>query len=248
MGGLIAELGNSNITRRMLAMNQLVDRIGQSTVRPVEKMLRNTKSSAGQKSHGLWALLRLAALKPETVSAAAHDADRLVRVHAMRVISEMSPEVGLLPGPYRQLVFEGLNDRDPYVQRAAADALGQHAHGTEHGDYEPVHRLLDLLQRIPANDAQLLHVCRMALRNHLRLCGAFPHLESQNLSEQVSKAVADIALGVAGEETASFLLKHVEKFPGSRARLTIFLRHAARYTPEPQLNDFAKFIREKNWG
>jgi putative heme-binding domain-containing protein len=245
VGGLIAELGNANLTRRMLAMNQLVDRIGQPAVHPVEKMLRNGKSSAEQRAHGLWVLHRLGALRPETLAVAVHDADRMVRVHAQRVMSEMSPETGMLPSQYRQFVFEGLNDRDPYVQRAAVDALGRHAHGTEHGDYEPVHRLLDLLRRIPTNDVQLLHVCRMALRSHLRPFGAFPYLKSQNLTEQDSKTVASIALGVPGEEPASFLLKHVKKFPESRDRLAIYLRHAARYAPEPQLDDFGKLIREQ---
>lgn len=243
--GLINQLANPNLTCRMLALNQLVDRIGPPAARPVERMLRSKRAGAEQKSCGLWVLHRLGALKPETLVAAARDPDPLVRVHAMRVLSEMFPEPGALPGPYRQLVFAGLNDSDAYVQRVAADALGQHTHGTEAGAYAPIHRLLDLLRSIPADDTQLLHVGRMALRNHLRMRGAFPSLEAQRLSEQDSRVIAGLALGVPSEESAAFLLHHVRSFPEPRDRLATFLRHAARYAPEVQIDRFEKFIREK---
>src|SRR5438046_1544247 len=39
--GLIAELGNVNITRRMLAMNSLVDNAGPAAVDPLKKVLKN---------------------------------------------------------------------------------------------------------------------------------------------------------------------------------------------------------------
>ena len=242
---LVRQLANPNITCRMLALNQLVDRIGQPAIKSVTKMISDKKSSAVQKACGLWALHRLGELEPETLAAAAHDADRTVRVHAMRVLSETRPDIGALRPDERQLVFAALHDPDAYVERAAADALGQHTHGTEHGDYEPIHQLLGLLRRIPADDSQLTHVCRMSLRNHLRLFGAFPHLEAANLSEPDSKAIAGIALGVPGDEPASFLIQHIQKFSEPRERLVDYLRHAARYAPEAQLDVFEKFIREK---
>ena len=239
------QLANPNITARMLAMNELVDRIGQPAVRAVEKMLRDKKSTAEQKAHGLWILHRLGTLKPEILAAAAHDADRTVRVHAMRVLSETRPDVGALRPDERQLVFAALRDHDAYVQRAAADALGEHTHGTEHGDYEPIQRLLELRRRIPAQDSELLHVCRMALRNHLKSFGAFPYLETLNLAEPDSKTVADVALGVPGDEPAAFLIQHVRKFSESRERLMDYLRHAARYAAETNLDTLAAIAREK---
>jgi len=157
----------------------------------------------------------------------------------------MSPETGILAEPHRQLVFAALRDKDPYVQRAAADALGQHTHGTEHGDYEPIRQLLDLRQRIPAPDQALLHVCRMTLRNQLRSPGAFPHWQSLNLSEPDSRAIADVALGVPGDESASFLLEHLRKFSEPRDTLLNDLRHAGRYAPEAQLLTLADVVRTK---
>ena len=245
VNGLITELGNPNLIRRMFAMNELVDRIGQPAVASVEKMMRDKNSSANQKAHGLWVLHRLGALDLKILTAAAHDPDRNVRVHALRVLSESAPETGILDEPRQQLMLAGLRDRDAYVQRAAADALGQHTHGTEHGDYEAIDRLLELRRQIPAADAQLMHVCRMALRNQLRSPGAFPHLETLNLNDSDSTAVADIALGVPGEEPAAFLVEHIQKHAASRERLMNYLRHAARYAPVGRLDALADIARAK---
>ena len=242
---LIKELGNPNINNRMHAMNQLTDRIGQSAVRSLEKMVSNKRTGADQKVHGLWTLHRLNALKSELLMAAAKDTNRTVRVHAMRILSESFRETGVLPEPYRQAVFDGLKDRDAYVQRAAADALAEHAHSTEHGDYEPIQRLMELRRQISPQDSQLMYVCRRALRNHLAALGAFPHLETLSLGEADARAMADIALAVPGEQPASFILKHVKKYPENRERMTTLLRHATRYAPDAQLDEFAELIRDK---
>ncbi len=232
---LLNQLANPNLTCRMLALNQIVDRIGQPAIGPVGKMLRDKKSTAEQKSLGLWILHRLGALKGETL-AAAGDPDRLVRVHAMRVLSELPSVNGSLPPPYRSLVFAGLLDRDAYVQRAAADALGQHGSNREPVDSEAIQRLLKLRVRIPADDVQLLHVCRMALRNQLRSPGAFLYLETQNLSAPDAKAIAEVVLGLPGEAPASFLLKQLQSTSENRDQLLADLRHVARYAPVSELD------------
>jgi hypothetical protein len=84
----------------------------------------------------------------------------------------------------------------------------------------------------------------MALRNQLRSPGAFSWLAVQDLSERDAKAVADVLLGLPSPEAASFLLKHVQRFPESRDQLLTDLRHVARYAPEAELNAFPKIARE----
>lgn len=216
---LIAELGNANITRRMLAMNELVDRVGQPVVQPVTKMMRNKKSNAFQKIHGLWILHRLNALDEKNLSSAASDPDRGIRVHAMRVLSEMS-DWSL---SQNQLARAGLSDRDAYVQRAAADALGQHP------ALENIPPLLELRHGIPAQDTELLYVARMALRNQLLDPNNFSAARKLDLSEADSRAIADVAVGVTNAVAGEFLLAHIEKFPEDRAKLTEYLRHIVRY-------------------
>lgn len=242
---LVAELGHPNITRRMLAMNELIDRVGQSAARPVAKRLRDNQSPAEQKVHGLWVLQRLGALDEKTLATAATNADRAVRVHVMRVLSESSRGSGILSESPRRLALAALNDPDPYVQRAAVDALGRHPRNTWGGNFEIIDRLLDLRRKVPAADSQLLHVCRMALRDHLQMPGAFAHVAALKLAEADAKAVAEIALGAPTDESAAFLLSHVQKFSEPRDRLTAYLRHTARYAPAAQLDHLAGFVQRR---
>src|SRR6266516_4495594 len=90
-----------------------------------------------------------------------------------------------------------------------------------------------------------MHVCRMALRNQLRSLGAFPHLQSLNLSKPDSQAIADVALDVPDDKSTSFLLEHLRKFSEPRDTLLNYLRHAGRYAPEAQLHTLAGLVRAK---
>src|SRR5439155_20315609 len=97
-----------------------------------------------------------------------------------------------------EIAMGGLRDIDPYVQRAAADAFGRHA-AADH-----IRPLLDLRQRVPPEDAQLLQVARMALRNQLLPEGTLTRVQSSPLSEQDSRAIADAALGLKSAEAGKF--------------------------------------------
>ena len=232
---LILELASPNLTCRMLAMNQLVDRVGQAAVGPVKRMMRDKKSVPYQKMHGLWVLHRLGGLEESILSGAAHDKDRGVRVHAQRALSETPVWT---PGQ-QALALEGLGDRDAYVQRAAADALGRHP------AFEQIQALLDLRGRVPAEDAQLLHTVRMALRDQLRPEDSLARLQRASLSESDASVIADVAVGIKSGEAGAFLLEHARRFTEPREKLTSYLRHVARYVPESALAELAAFTRAK---
>lgn len=240
---LIAELRHPNLNRRLFAMNELVDRVGPAAVRPVEKMLRAKSTSPEQKAHGLWVLHRLGSLADGILAEAAANSNRVVRVHALRIIGE-SFSATALPANFQQLALRGLNDPDPFVQRAAVDALRQHPRNSEGGDFSAIDQMLDLLRRLPSADSQLVHVCRMALRNHLMMPGAFAHLESLHLDEARARLVADIAPGAPSEAAAAFLFAHIQRFSEPREKLTIYLRHTARYAPTAQLDELARYVQQ----
>ncbi len=232
---LLNELANPNITRRMLAMSQLTDRIGTNAINPVVKLLRDKDGSATQQAHGLWVLERLNALNDEIISAAASNADRLVRVHAMRVLSE-------LPGwtqHDRELALAGLKDSDPYVQRAAADALGSHPSADQ------VRALLAVREHVPPADLQLLHVVRMSLRNQLLPQTNFARIINSAMGEADSRGIADVCMGIPTAESGHFLLQHIQRFAEKRERLTGFLRHIVRYAPAHDMGRLAEFTRSK---
>lgn len=232
---LIQQLAHPNLTIRMSAMNQLVDRIGQPAVRAVTGAVRDSQSRAEQKAHGLWVLHRLGGLSPDLLASAATNPDRLVRVHAQRVLSE-TPNWS---APQRELAIAGLRDRDAYVQRAAADALGMHPNPAQ------VRPLLEARHRVSGEDAQLLHVVRMALRNQLRAAGAFEQLDLTTLSEADSRALTDVALGIQSSGAGSLVLNHARKFSRSRDGMINYLRHAARFAPDTELDGLAEFVRRR---
>ena len=237
--GLVAELGNANITRRMLAMNELTDRIGTPAVKPVERMMRDKKSNAVQKSHGLWVLSRLGALESVTsgrsiLFKAVSEPSPLVRAHALRVLSEMEQWNNF----ERDLVLGRADDQNPYVQRAAAYALGLHV------SREAFLKLIEMRNRVPADDAQLVHTVRMALRNQLLDETILSGLSQALLSEVDSRSIADVAVAVPNSSAAAFLLQHIQKFPEKREKLSASLRHIARYA-DSGVEELAGFSENK---
>ena len=233
---LANEFKSANITRRMLALQEIVER-GVESAPLLERTLTQSASSGSEIINALWALHRLAALSEGGLANAARHQDPTVRVHAMRILAEI-PE---WPNRYQQIVRAGLADEDALVQRAAADALGLHP--------APAHVrwLLDLRHQIPAEDPQLLHTVRMALRDQFK-AGHYPPREgnrAQNLSEQDASAIADVSLGVpsqaAGDYLAGYLQKHGAR--ENKGRLSDYIRHAARYGSS--VDGLVDFIRNR---
>src|SRR5688572_18416221 len=70
---LVKALDHSNIAARMLAMDQLSDRVGKAGVAAVRKALRG--DSARARANALWVLFRLGEATEDEVSAATFDSD-----------------------------------------------------------------------------------------------------------------------------------------------------------------------------
>ena len=230
---LISELASPNITRRMLATDQLADRIGKPAIKPLDKILRNKSATPTQKAHSLWALDRLGGLDAWDLAAAAQDPARVLRVHAMRILAEMD---SWRPA-HAEMARQALADSDPYVQRAAADAVARH------GSAENMLPLLRLRQIVATNDEELVYVSRMALRNQLLSDETFKAVESR-LTDAERALVADVALAIKTEASASFLLALLQHVSVSQADLQSCLKHIARYAPARQMDQLRDFTRE----
>src|SRR5262249_45496260 len=152
-----------------------------------------SKGNVWQKAHGIWVLHRLEALDPEILAAAAKDEAREFRTHAMKVLSETAS----ITAEQRQLLIAALQDKDAFVQRAAADALGRHPAA------ENMKPLLELKAKVPADDTHLLHVVRMAIRDQLKgEAGAkiLAALPQAGASEAETQALAEMALAIPTPE------------------------------------------------
>lgn len=152
---LVALLGDPNETVRRLAMEELVER-GRGDVAVVD-LLRRTSPSEHHRARAVRALALLGKLDAAATAAALADESRLVRVHAVKAVAA-------LPGwdESRAAIVRGrLADADPFVRRAAAETLAAHPAAAS------IVPLLRCWRETPAEDAQLIHAVRIAIRSHL---------------------------------------------------------------------------------
>ena len=91
---LIATFKSPNIQLRLMAANELVQRIGVSCIQPVRALISNKNISPNEYAHALWVLQRLNALNTETINGATQHSHELVRLHALRVIRESGDPAG----------------------------------------------------------------------------------------------------------------------------------------------------------
>jgi putative heme-binding domain-containing protein len=231
---LVGDLAHANLTVRTFAGHRLVE-LGKAVVEPVKKAAAGGVNGF-QRAHGLWVLERLGALPDAGLLAAIQDAEPLVRVHALRVAAERKDWTGAL----RAAVLDGLKDGDGFVARAAADALSTHP-GAEH-----VAPLAAMSSGVPAADAQLAHTVRMALRNQLRVPAVWSAVDPGD--PKISRAVADVALGVPSAEAAAFLPAHAAKHGGSAGVIASYARHTARYGSPEARKAMVEFCRKDSPG
>ncbi|SVB75497.1 uncharacterized protein METZ01_LOCUS228351, partial [marine metagenome] len=126
--------------------------------------------------------------------------DRLVRVHLARILAERKE----CKDDEYEWISGLLADEDPFVRRAAADAAGRHPHPSSFST------LIKAWEDAEEKDTHLVHVTRIALRNHFA-AGALPNNAWQN--ELWANELLDIALAARGpksaESVASFLAESI---------------------------------------
>jgi len=255
---LLDELKSGNRTRRTLAMNAITDHFGANAftallasnrvdpLRP-NPLPHNDMERAAQASSTLWLLQRFDALDEPMILSALKHQDAVVRVHALRVLTERGLQAAStsertagnerrsgINAALLSAAVVALQDKDANVQRAAADALGANA------IEENIPPLLALLDRAPAADTHLRHVARLALRD----CAAQAKTISAN-SEKESRLLADIAPAITNTAAASFLVAHLQKYSEPRDVAAKYLKHAARFLPENRIDDLAALAQEK---
>jgi len=232
---LLAALDDSNLTFRRLAADQLCDRFGATAVPAVKKALDNAQTTPWAHAHALWVLQRLGALDRPALLRAAQHPERLVRVHAMRILADTaswSPD-------QRQAALDGLKDGDGLVQRCAAEALAAHP------NYDNIQPLLVLRQRVPQSDTHLLYVVRKSLRDQLQEEENFRRWIASKPGEADTRSVADVAVAVRSATAGTFLIDYVQKAAPNAETLTVMLRHAVRYAPESSFDTLATLARSR---
>ena len=230
---LVDALADPNLTVRMRATDQLVQRDKDAVAELVGKVMQ-PRSNSWQRLHGMWVLERIGRLPEATLVACAQDGDHAVRVHAMRVLAERKE----LNDTTHRLAVQGLQDSDAFVQRAAADALGRHPNP------DNVRPLIDLRAKAPPTDVQLVHGLRLALRDQLRPAENWKAVTA--FKDADAKAIVDVCPGLPMPESAAFLINHLSKVADSQDVVQRSVHHAARYaTPEESVK-LVTWLRGRN--
>jgi putative heme-binding domain-containing protein len=252
---LIKDLAHPNLTVRFTAMNQLVARGGKEATKKLEKLVLEKNANVWQIVHGLWVLqrkghfdARLEDTDPEKVLFTLwRHPDPVVRIHILRVLGAQKEWTG----PWRNEIVDrgGLYDKDPRVQRAAAEAIALHPamaykyEASEFGKGE-MRVLLILRQEAKPADTHLIYAVRVALREELMQEHAWANLP-EKLTDRETRDLADVSLAVPTEKAAAFLLKHIEDGKADRAVLPRFVHHIARHGDEAATRALLKAVRAK---
>lgn len=217
---LAAALGHANLTVRLQATHQLVERGGAEAVALLEPMAKG--NDPVRRVHALWALERLGKLDGAILEQAAGAKEKLVRVHAQRILAEKS-----MWGPtYASMAKAVLHGDEPAVQRVAAEALAAHPAADQ------VVPILLCRRSVPASDTHLLYAVRIALRENLRSAGAWDLVAKTDLRDDDLQNIADVCLAIPGEKSADFLKRYLTRFIAENARpesTSQFARHIARH-------------------
>ena len=226
-------MGAPNLTLRMLAMWQIVERIGAPGIEPLKAVCKT--GNPNQKVCALWALFNLKALSDVELSGAVVDGDFLVRTHAMRILSEMTT----WNDAQRGWAVNGVSDANAWVQRAAADALGRHAAA------ENVKALIALKANADGADTHLVYTVRMALRNQLMLKGISEKLVAMKLDASALQALADSAAAAQSEDAAAVLVRHLASANEPPAIAAKYFEHAMKYLPFNELDALVASARAR---
>jgi len=223
---LLDRLADENLTVRVMATNEICDRFGKQveTIAAVNALLASEESTATQRAHGMWIVERLGGLSDGQIERFAADEGRLVRVHVTKLLAERAEWTS----SQAALASRLLGDADPFVRRAAADALGRHPRR------EQVEPLLALWRETPSDDTHLIHTARMALRDHLRVPGMYAEIDELVADDDVASRIAELSIGVHSPESAAFVLRYLIDGEVNREQLGNMLHYAARYVSDDQ--------------
>ncbi|MBL9125300.1 MAG: HEAT repeat domain-containing protein, partial [Planctomycetaceae bacterium] len=224
---LVALLNDPNLNVRVQATEQLAGRCAPESPELLLPILQ--QGSATQRAHGMWILERLGKLADPLVIKLLDDPEALVRVHVVKALAERS-DWGSGELKVAARLREKLADPDAFVVRAAAEALGRHP------DVTQVCLLHELLNRTPADDTHLIHVARIALREHLLEPGMYAKLaDAANQDPKLAARLADVSLGVPTPEAGAYLLAHLVTGDVPRELIGPYLHHVSRHIAADQV-------------
>ena len=235
-------LGHVNQTVRRLAFEQLLVRESQSesVLRDARLLAADTAAVPEARALALWLVARLGGLDQATAAGLASAPERAVRVHLVKALDG----TGGWDDTRQRLVIALLFDNDPFVRRAAAEALASHPSAGA------LPALLAAWRDAAPDDVQLLHALRIAVRNQLRpgIGGAAVSPQSLagiDLPIADLERLVDVAVAVPDDDVAWSVLSLVRRVDLPVDLLARALGSVARYSSAERVEEAAAMARAR---
>jgi putative heme-binding domain-containing protein len=220
---LVEALADENLTVRLHATHQLVERGGAAAVEAMLRIVNDGAAAGGaaQRVHALWVLQRLGKLDDDTLARESSSREKEVRVHVQRILAEKE---NWTPRD-AAIAKQGLLDLQPFVQRVALEALAAHP-AAEH-----IKPIVVLLRKIPHDDTHLVYSARLALRAQLRAKDVWlAYIDRVQWEGQDETVIADVCLGVHNRSSADFLKRLLSQRANEATSFEqAWIRHIVRY-------------------
>lgn len=240
--GLIERMSDPNTTLRQFATNELERRFGETGIAKARSRLTLSEAPgsdaaalANERIQTLWLLWRNGQLDQSLIQRFATDAFAVVRIHLVKALAEIPN----WSDTQSTIVRNATRDIDPFVRRAAAEALGRHP------DSANVQLLVQLWKMTKSDDVQLIHAAKIALRNQLRSAATVEQIAAMKLNPDELASVAEIALAVQSEAAAWFTFNYLRHHDVPRPVIEKSLSHIARFVSAQRLDEVAEYIQQK---
>jgi HEAT repeat protein len=228
-------MGNEVLQLRMVATDELVDRIGKAAVPSLSRMVADGKSSPEQLIQGLWAMFRLDALPENVLQQALEHSDSKVRVHAYRILANYNQ----LSERQYTAAIDDLYDADPHVQRAAAELLSRHP------NQKALEKLVSLHTEVPAYDTHLQYTVLLAISHHLQKKEILQMAVNKEWVEKDSRVIALVLSDLNDPEVGDFLLAHLNKVSETKKNIAAFAEAIARTVHPSRMGDLLDWMKGK---
>src|SRR5262249_1028295 len=150
--------------------------------------------------------------------------------HLMKTLSEVKS----WNETERAFAHRGLLHSNPWVKRAAADALGRHPQPDQ------IRELCARYRETPVTDNHLRHTIRMAIRDHVAALPSAALLDDLRLGDADLREVASVCVATPTPIAAQLLVHYLKTHDEN---VTAYLQHIARYADASRLGDIVNLGR-----
>lgn len=240
---LIERLSDPNTTVRQFAANELDRRFPEVGIAQVRSRLTRAEPNdadakagfANERVQTLWLLWRNGKLDESLIDRFAADPAAIVRIHLLKAVAEFKD----WNDKHSELVRGATRDANPFVRRAAVEALGRHPAPI---NLRPLVRVMKLTD---SRDVQLIHAAKIALRNQLRTSTAVEKIAQIKPDRDELETIAEIALAVPTEAAAWFTFEYLRQHDVPQPIVEKSLSHVARYVSPERLDEVTEYIQRK---